>query len=764
MRINSSHYGASQRPGEGLVCQQPLSETSSRVSIFATLGRLAYRYRGLVLALWVVLLGLGGLFAPRLESVLHGTGTTYERGEAAQTDRLLEDRLGLDADALTVVFEYANGDRASGAALDQRPDIQPLLADLADLPTVESVSQPAVPPRAAGDVDYRFISLQVADGDTNTAIANLLTLLEDETPAGVTSYLTGKAVVDYEAQNISKKDLVRAEALSLPLTLIALVFIFGSVVAALLPVVMAVATVTVTSGLIYAIAQFSEVSIFAVTLTTMLGLGVGIDFTLVMVSRFREELAHRSVPEAVTETMATAGEAVFYSGLTTCIGLLSLLLFPVVLLRSLGVAGSLVVLMSVLAALTLVPALLGVLGHQINRWRLLTPREGAGFWGRFSRQIIRYRVVAIAAVVAIILVLMSPFWQAQWGLGDVDALPATAQARQGVEVLEEAISAGRTAPILVAVSTDNGDRVLAPNTVEALYTWVKSLATDDRVATVQSLFNLDPAFDLATYQQLYQTPDRIPLESVAAAVARLSDDDTTLISISSRADSNSPQSRALVRELRQKSMPGLTLSVGGATAKSLDTIDIIGQRAPWAIAAVFLVTFVSLTRLFNSVVMPLKAIFLNVMSIGASFGALVFIFQQGNFQTLLDFTPVGYLDILLPIVLFCVLFGLSMDYEVFLLARIKEAYDRTGNNTDAIVEGLECTGRIITSSALLTIIVTASFAFTSIIFVKALGLGIAISVLIDSTLIRAVLVPASMRLMGHWNWWCPKLRRQSFSG
>lgn len=729
-----------------------------KASLFVTIGRWVYRYRGLVLALWVGLLLLGGLFAPRLDSVLHGTGTTYEAGEAAQTDRILADRLGLDADALTVVFEYADS--------SDRSDIQPLLKALAALPAVESVSQEAAAPgmTATDVVDYRLISLGVGGGETNIAIADMLALLEDETPAGVTSYLTGKAVVDYEAQEISKKDLVRAEALSLPLTLVALVFIFGSGVAALLPVAMAIATVTVTMGLIYAIAQFSEVSIFAVTLTTMLGLGVGIDFTLVMVSRFREELAQRAVPEAVVATMATAGEAVFYSGLTTCIGLLSLLLFPVVLLRSLGIAGSLVVLMSVLASVTLVPALLGVLGPHINHWRVFTPRQGAGFWGAFSRRVIRYRVVAIAAVVAIILVLMSPFWQAEWGLGDVNALPATAQARQGVEVLEEALSAGRTAPILVAVTAEGGQSVLAPDAVATLYDLVASLEADDRIASVQSLVNLDPSFDLATYQQLYQAPDQIPVEAVAVAADRLSNGDTTLISINSNTDSNHPQSRDLVRELRARSLPGLELSVGGATAKSLDTIDVIGERAPIAIAAVFLITFVSLTRLFDSVVMPLKAIFLNIMSIGASFGALVFIFQQGNFQEILDFTPVGYLDILLPIVLFCVLFGLSMDYEVFLLARMKEAYDRTGNNTDAIIEGLECTGRIITSSALLTIIVTASFAFTSIIFVKALGLGIAISVFIDSTLIRAVLVPASMRLMGHWNWWSPSWGKQTFSG
>nr|WP_242024839.1 MMPL family transporter [Leptolyngbya sp. FACHB-60] len=665
--------------------------------------------------------------------------------------------MGIDPNALTLVFEY-DGSRPA--------NVQPLTNEIGALPAVESVGPVAAAPGTTTDgnlVDYRSLSLDGEGSSTNAAIADVLTLLDAETPAGVTSYLAGKSVVDYEAQVISKKDLVRAEALSLPLTLVALVFIFGSVVAALLPVAMAIATVTVTMGLIYAIAQFSDVSIFAVTLTTMLGLGVGIDFTLVMVSRFREELAHRTVPEAVAETMATAGEAVFYSGLTTCIGLLSLLLFPVVLLRSLGIAGSLVILISVLAALTLVPALLGVLGLQINRWRLFTPRENSGFWSWFPRWVIRYRLLAVAAVVAIVVTLTSPFWSAQWGVGDVRVLPATAQARQGVEVLEDAFGVGRTTPILLAVTTETGSSVLVPDAVEVLYNWVASLEGDDRVASVQSLFNLDPSLDLAAYQQLYRAPDRIPLPPVAASVAQLSNGDTTLISVTSATDSNDPQSRELVRELRRQRLPGLSVSVGGETAKSLDTIDVIGQLAPWAIAAIFLVTFISLTLLFGSVVMPLKAIFLNIMSIGASFGALVFIFQQGHFQNLLGFTPVGYLDILLPIVLFCVLFGLSMDYEVFLLARIKEAYDSTGNNTDSIIEGLECTGSIITSSALLTIIVTASFAFTSIIFVKALGLGIAIAVFIDSTLIRAVLVPASMRLMGHWNWWSPTWKKRSFS-
>ena len=247
---------------------------------------------------------------------------------------------------------------------------------------------------------------------------------------------------------------------------------------------------------------------------------------------------------------------------------------------------------------------------------------------------------------------------------------------------------------------------------------------------------------------------------MAAAVQQLSSDLTTLIVVNSRTDSNSLVTRDLVKELRALSLDGLNIQVGGQPASQLDTIQVVRERFPLVVAAIMVVTFVVLCALLNSVVLPLKAIAINVLSIGTSFGALVFIFQEGNFHTWLNFTPVGYLDILLPVILFCVLFGLSMDYEVFLLSRIKEAYDRSGDNSMSVVEGLERTGRIITSAALLMIIVTGAFALTSIIFVKALGLGIAMAVLIDATLIRAILVPASMHLMGKWNWWAPKFLRK----
>ncbi|PSN18858.1 hypothetical protein C7271_10345 [filamentous cyanobacterium CCP5] len=659
----------------------------------------------------------------------------------------------IDPNALTLVLDARQADEAV--------PVDSLLADIAALPAVESVSASLTPESAVDrQVDYHQVDLRVSGSEAYPVIADISNILAEQ-PDGLAGYLTGKDVVDYEAQQISKRDLIRAEAVALPLTLIALVIIFGSVVAAILPVAMALITVSVTGGLIYGIAQITDVSIFSINLTTMLGLGIGIDFTLVMISRFREELADHSVEQAVVRTVETAGESVFYSGLTTCIGLVSLLIFPVVLLRSLGIAGSLVVFVSILAALTLVPALLGSLGHGINRWQVIRPAAQRGeFWAGLARRVIRLRVLAAAAVMAIVLVLASPFSQASWGIGDVNVLPASTQARQGVNVLEEAIGPGQAAPVWLVVSTaDPGDSIFTEGRIETLYNLARDLEADDRVSSIQSLFNLSPNLDLQDYQQLLPNPQLAPPE-IAQSINRLGSDTTTLITLYSETGSNDPQTRDLVEALRSRSLPDLNLAVGGTAATNLDTIQVIAQRFPWAFAAIMAVTFISLFLLFGSLLLPLKAIFFNVMAISASFGALVYIFQQGHFQNLLGFTPVGYLDILLPVVLFCVLFGLSMDYEVFLLARMKEAYDRTGNNAASIVEGLERTGGIITSSAVLTMLVTGAFALTSIIFVKALGLGIAISVAIDATLVRAILVPATMELMGHWNWWAPKSLQQ----
>ncbi len=727
-------------------------------SNFARLGQFCYHRWRWVLALWVGLLILSLILLPRLDQALTGTGTFYEAGPAYQAEQRLQQELRVTPDDLSVVFEASQGQ-----VEDYQTAIDRMIDDTRSLSAVNAVTTVAEQPNYrsdTGQVAYSIINLAVDGSDAFAAIDQIQQILTDNQTENLNTYLVGQPVVDQEAQRISREDLSRSELLTLPLTLIALLFVFGSAIAATMPIAMALMTVSVTLGLLWVVTLAMDISIFALSITTMLGLGVGIDFCLLIVSRFREELVSSSVEQAVVRTVDTAGRAVFYSGLTTCIGLVSLLLFPIVLLRSLGVAASLVVFMSVAAALTLVPALLSVVGTRINYWQVVRPAPERGrMWSAIAQTIMRHSVAAVAFVLVVIGVLTSPFFNAQFGLGDADILPTHIPARQGVEVIREAFGEGETAPILLAVSTTAGDSILTAEHLETLYNFVEELEADPRVATVSSVVNLNPDFDLVTYQQLYQTSNAIPDPVLQEAVDRLSTDSTTLVAVISQTNGNDPQSRELVRDLRDRPLEDLRLQVGGQTALALDTIQIVYQRFPWVLVSVLIVTFVSLCLLFNSVVLPIQAFFLNLMSIAASFGALVFIFQDGNFQNLLDFAPLGYLDVLLPVVLFCVLFGLSMDYEVFLLTRIKEAYDSTGHNRHSIVEGLERTGRIITSAALLMIIVTGSFAFTSIIFVKALGLGIALAVLIDSTLVRAILVPASMNLMGRWNWWAPKFLR-----
>lgn len=706
-----------------------------------------------------MLLILSLALTPALESALKETGAVYEAGEAYRTEQHLKRELNTNVEPLTLVFQ------TEGAGMNQT-EIKRLLSQIRAVPGVSSVVSAAEnPERLSTDrlTQYSVIQLQ-HDQAINSSIAkstetaiDAIDQLIQQAPPPLKAFLTGKLIVDREIQQIGKADLSRVELWVLPLTLVALWIVFGSVIAATMPVVMGAVTVSVTLGILYLITFKLSVSIFALNLTTMLGLGLGIDYALLIVSRFREELALHSVEQAIAQTLNTAGRAVFFSGLTVCIGLICLMLFPIVFLQSLGMSGAIVVLLSVAAALTLLPALLGVVGRRIQPSGRIQPTQQR-FWEAIARTVSRHSLASAVIVLMIVVGLSVPFLSARFGLGGAEILPKTSAARAGVEVLQRSFGAGEIAPILLSVQTQSSDseaNVLSQKHIATLYRWVAQLQGDPRVASVKSLVNLDPRWTVETYQQLYRDPSRIDAPKLTNALKQLSHDSITLVIVKSRTDSHDAASRALVRDLQASELQGLTIQAAGQTANELDTIAIIQQRFPIVLAALMSATFVVLCILLESVVLPVKAIVMNLLSIGASFGALVFIFQQGHLQTELNFTPVGYLDILLPVVLFCVLFGLSMDYEVFLLTRIQEAYERCGRNSESVIEGLEHTGSIITSAAMLIIIVTSAFAFTNLIFVKALGLGIAIAISIDATLIRAILVPATMSLLGRWNWWSP---------
>ena len=771
-------------------------------SWFARLGQFIYRYRQLVILAWVALVIFSLVLTPQLEKALQGAGVLYNAGEAHRAEQRLKQELNIDPGALTIVFQSQDPVPAA-----EPRTIQPILDDIAKLAAVRSLTSAAQHPEYRsqdGQTQYAIVNLRVQDNAAIPVIDQIEQVLSHRQTARLASrstgdptddlkvFLLGKPIIDRDVQHISEIDLARAELTALPLTLVALLVVFGSIVAASMPVAMGAMTVSVTFGLLYLVSLKLSVSVFALNIASMLGLGLGIDYSLLIVNRFREELGSGSVQQAIVRSIDTAGRAVFFSGLTVCIGLIALLLFPISLLQSLGVAGSLVVLVSVAAALTLLPALLGVVGHWINwqtnwqtNWQMhwqsqiqkvwikvallrtarlkparLKPArpeslENQSFWETIARNVIRNSIVAILMVSLIIGGLTSPFLAIRFGLGGVEVLPRSTQTHEGVTFLEDAFGLGEISPILLTVHSKTDKPILSESYIETLYYVVKQLQADSRVASVRSLFNLVPRLNAQSYQQLYADPAKVPT-AIATAIDRLSSRSTTLIAITSRTRSNDPDSQSLVADLRALSLQDLEVQVAGQTASALDTIDIVYQRFPIVLCVIMSVTFLALWALLNSVILPLKAIAMNLLSIGASFGAVVFIFQEGNFAAWLNFTTVGYLDVLVPIVLFCVLFGLSMDYEVFLLSRIKEAYDQSGDNSASVIEGLKQTGGMITSAALLMIIVTSAFAFTSIIFVKALGLGTAIAVLVDATLIRAILVPATMHLMGKWNWWTPR--------
>jgi putative drug exporter of the RND superfamily len=741
-----------------------MSQSAERsfTHFFAQLGHVVLRYPTWILGFWVLVMVVSLSLTPTLEQSLRGAGMTYEGSAARQTEQKLQQEIGFAIDPLTIVFQATN------RPLDTR-EIESLLDRVQNTDGVSSVTRTAVHPEfrsADGRTQYNLVNL-AATNTPAVVIDRIEANFERDIPADMQIFVTGRAVVDRDAQRISKVDLGRAELVALPLTLIALLFVFGSWVAASLPIVMGIFSVSVTLGCLYLIAQQMQMSVLAINFASMLGLGLGIDYSLLIVNRFREERQHRSKQQAIIHTVGTAGQAVFVSGITVCISLACLMLFPISLLRSISIAGSIVVLLSVTAALTVLPALLSLLDRQLN-WRDRQSPTQSGqqnFWRWIAHHVTRHSVLSLLGVLGIIGLLSAPFLQAELGLGDASVLPKTVSARAGVEVIQTAFGAGETAPILLAINTPNaGERILSPSAIERLYNLIQKLQSDPRVLRVSSLFNLPlppglpPGSPLAQYKQLYAsgTPQPPP---IAAAIKSLSSETTTLMAITSRTDSHSPESHQLVQELRQMDLGGLKSQVGGQTAIEIDTIAAVLHQFPIILSATMVITFGVLCLLFESVILPLKAIVMNFMSIGASFGALVFVFQQGHLSQWLNFQPLGYLDILLPLVLFGVVFGLSMDYEVFLLTRIKEIYDECGDNSRSVIEGLEHTGSIITSAAALMIIVTGAFALTSIIFMKALGLGIALAILIDATLIRVILVPSTMHLMGKWNWWRPSWGR-----
>ena len=806
---------------------------------FHRLGAFTYRFRWVILLLWGVLLIASSFFAPELSGRLKGGGFEGSNSEAERAQDLMSEEFGVSPATLIVVFE---GDGLSATSEKFRSAQERALAGVREMSEVRHVTIYAdtEDPRFIsedGKKAYAVIAFNVSIDETRNVVDEVRSKVRSE---DLETYVTGAPAVYQDLEEASNEDIKQAEKYAFPFALLILVLAFGTLVAAGVPILIGGVSVLTTLAALYFVADSYDMSVFVLTLSTMLGLGLGIDYALFFVSRFREELESYPVSEAIPRTVATAGRSIFFSGTAVLIGLSGLLFFPFMFMRSIGVAGVMVVFVSVSAALTLLPASLGVLGHRVN-WlpvRRRRPTLGTGFWSRSAEVVMRHPIVVILLVAVLLCALLYPVTHMKVGIPEASVLPEKYESRAGDDILKNNFEYAVLNPMeIVATLPEDplsaegladtkklGERVRETgeiSRIESVYTvgeeaawrYAEGVAEAREEAKAETARRVDEAveqqLDAMRAQYGFVPPgaerriraeaERRAAEELESKIPNLPEGisangeitprgvanflrlpearnsgeiqdaidpyvagDRTLLQAVTKANPYTEAARAAVDEVRAVEAPeGVSFLVGGLSAGQKDFISSLYGKAPYAAAFVLVVTYLILLATFRSVFIPLKAVVVNILSLTASFGAMVFVFQDGNLSNFLNFNPLGFVDATLPILMFCTIFGVSMDYEVFLLSRIREAYENGDSNAASVAKGLVATAGIITSAAAIIIVVTGAFAFTGIILTKAVGLGLAVAVFVDATIIRVLLVPATMRILGDWNWW-PGGRKATF--
>jgi trehalose monomycolate/heme transporter len=706
-------------------------------SMFSRWGRVAYRRRRLILLAALLVAVLGGVWGTTIFATVQTAGGFDAPNSQSQHEADLATRaFGRDAGDVVVLYSSKTLTTAAPAF---RSAVTSTLAALprSDVESYKSYwstgSRQFV--SASGHQSYAVIELA---GSTDTARQDSYDAIKTQLSApALVSQVGGVVPTDETIDQQTTASITRAEGLSFPILLILLLVIFGGLAAASLPLAIGALGILGSFTALRLLTLVTGVSVFSLNITTILGLGLGIDYGLFLVTRFREELRHQgTVEDAVARTVATAGRTVLVSGVTVAIVLASLMLFPETILRSIGYGGVATVLVDMIAALTVLPALLAVLGPKVNSLRIrrsvarAPAAENTGGWYRIAHSVMRRPLLYAAPIVVLLLALGSPFLHVVWGGVDATALPASAAPRLVTEALNTDFPGNPTSPIETIVAFSGPVNGSAARTAS-----------------------------LTAYAGRL---DHVP--GVTSARVTGIHGDSARIDLTYAPGPYTPQARSIVGQVRDVAAPAdATATTGGQTAGLTDELSSIGHTLPWMALAVILATFLLLFLAFGSLVLPLQAIVMNVLSLSAMYGVVTWIFQDGHLSGLLGFSPNGTISPTIPVLMFAIMFGLSMDYEVFLVSRIRERYVATGDNTDAIASGLQRSGGVITSAALLLIVVIGMFSISSITFIKLLGVGMIVALLLDATLVRMLLVPATMRLLGNANWWAPAPLRRLYA-
>jgi len=728
--------------------------------VFFRLGRFSYRWRKAIVVIWAFLFLVSIPFLLRVEEPLKVGGFSSDKTEASQARAVLERDLAFSPSTVVVIFQSESLTAADPSYLAQT---RLILSNISSVPHVVDIILPeedASLISSDGRTSYALIGMDLPPEEAQRTVPEFRAALR-EAP-DLTTLVAGGPAFYADIETVSQRDLRRAELIAFPFALVALLLVFGSVVAACVPLAVGGLGVAAVLVALYWTAHVTDLSIFVLNLATMLGLGLAVDYSLFVTSRFREELKREGMTteRAVEKTIGTAGRAIFFSGLTVLIGLSGLSLFDFMFLRSVGIAGVVVVFFSVIAALTLLPAVLGLIGTRIEKGRIFRRKEEPGiadhgFWVTLSHWVMARPVLVLIPTLSLLVLLGLPFLHVNVSSPDATILPKDLPSRQGFDILTEEFSPGEISPFVFVFQSPAS--VFDEENLLALYDFSEWLKSDPRIVRVQSIVTFDTGVAREQVPLLVGIRQGAESLGIDSRLDQFASEQTTMILAFTSSYANTAENKDLLFDAREYEVGGdMQMLVDGGTAEIVDVVDLMYSEFPKAIALIVLATYLVLLILFRAVLLPLKAILMNTLSILASYGALVWIFQDGHLQGPLNFEPLGYVEASLPIIMFCVLFGLSMDYEVFLLSRVKEEWDRTGDNAQSVAIGLQRSGRIITSAAMIVVVVTASFVSADVIIIKALGLGIALAVLLDATIVRALLVPATMRLLGDWNWWMPR--------
>ena len=732
--------------------------------MFARWGRFVYRWRWATLVVSALLLGLSvvGIFTGGTLVGNGGFGASLPAGQALKLITAeIQPQQAASGSSLTLIFISSTmtaTDPAFQAAVEQA------VASLSTDPRVTGVTTPYTVPAIeqprliSKDLHKALVTVDLKD-KSPAAQKYFTQVVAKIHPGPLQMVVTGQVPLNEAFNTTLEQDLQRAEYVALPITLLLLVLIFGSIVAALLPVGVGVLAIVGGVGGTLFLGRFTDVSQYAINIVTLIGLGVAIDYSLFVVNRFRDELAAGASREgAIATAISTAGRSITFSGITVAVGLSAMLFFQGTFLASMGAAGAIVVAIAVFYGLTFLPALLAVMGPNVDRLRLpfLGARKpaGTGAWHSLAMWVMKRPWVVLIPALAILLLAGTPFLQLRLANGDVDQLPPRNQARQGYDTLIKDFP-GRDQTIIEAVAYYPNDSPFTTDHIGAMYDLSQRLAALPNVLRVDSIFNVDASLSRADYQSLYIGPTAQLPSKVQQALVTSSGKHLVLLGVVSNKQYTSDEARTIVRAVRAEHLPdGQVLATNG-TAFDLDIVNYILQRTPIAVGSVILITYGVLFLLTGSVVLPLKAVLTNLFSISASFGAMVWIFQQGHLSQLLGFTPQS-IDPSIPVILFSIVFGMSMDYEVFLISRIQEEYKRSGENQTGVAMGLEKTGRLITGAAAIMCAVFLAFGLADVVIIKAIGVGLAIAIAVDATLVRMLIVPSVMRILGRANWWAPR--------